>query len=163
MVYCVCFNLYCGGFILFCNVCCICVGFVMFVCVWVCVGFVMCGCFGSMYTVFWLRSFLPWMRFFSPWLRFFHAFFLNCKANARIKLAKTGRGLHSSTLVAICVVLLLFVLFHVLFVCKWILPPGDNPIAVNKYIISRMMFGLGSNVILHIQTVSESRCNCLNT
>jgi len=31
---------------------------------------------------------------------------------------------------------LLFVLFYVLFVCKCVLPPGDNPIAVNKYIIS---------------------------
>jgi len=28
-----------------------------------------------------------------------------------------------------------FVLFYVLFVCKCVLPPGDNPIAVNKYII----------------------------
>jgi len=27
-------------------------------------------------------------------------------------------------------------LFYVLFVCKCVLPPGDNPIAVNKYIIS---------------------------
>jgi hypothetical protein len=31
---------------------------------------------------------------------------------------------------------LLFVLFYVVFVCKCVLPPGDNPIAVNKYIIS---------------------------
>ena len=37
-----------------------------------------------------------------------------------------------------CVVLcfVYFVLFYVLFVCKCVLPPGDNPIAVNKYIIS---------------------------
>jgi len=28
------------------------------------------------------------------------------------------------------------VLFYILFVCKCVLPPGDNPIAVNKYIIS---------------------------
>jgi len=26
-------------------------------------------------------------------------------------------------------------MFYVLFVCKCVLPPGDNPIAVNKYII----------------------------
>jgi hypothetical protein len=32
-------------------------------------------------------------------------FFLSCKANARVKLAKTGHGPHSSTLVCICVVL----------------------------------------------------------
>jgi hypothetical protein len=30
---------------------------------------------------------------------------------------------------------LLFVLFYVVFVCKCVLPPGDNPIAVNKYIL----------------------------
>jgi hypothetical protein len=28
---------------------------------------------------------------------------------------------------------LLFVLFYVLFVCKCVLPPGNNPTAVNKY------------------------------
>jgi len=66
----------------------------------------------------------------------FPCFFLSCKANARLKLAKMGHGPHSSTLVVISVVLLLFVLFYVLFVCKCVLPPGDNPIAVNKYIIS---------------------------
>ena len=31
--------------------------------------------------------------------------------------------------------MLLFVLFYVLFVCKCVLPPGDNPTAVNKCII----------------------------
>jgi hypothetical protein len=50
-----------------------------------------------------------------------------------VKLAKTGHGPHSSTLFVICVVRLLFVLFCVLFVCKCVLPLGDNPIAVNKY------------------------------
>jgi len=56
-------------------------------------------------------------------------------AYAKVKLAKTGHGPQSSTLVVICVVRLLFVLFYVLFVCKCVLSPGDNPIAVNKYII----------------------------
>jgi len=42
----------------------------------------------------------------------FPCFFLSCKANARVKLAKTGHGPHSSRLVAICVVLLLLVLFY---------------------------------------------------
>ena len=32
--------------------------------------------------------------------------------------------------------LLLIVLSYVLFVCKCVLPPGDNPIVDNKYIIS---------------------------
>ena len=66
----------------------------------------------------------------------FPCFFLSCKANARVKLAKTGHGPHSSTLVVICVVRLLFVLLCVLFVCKCVQPPGDNPTAVSKYIIS---------------------------
>jgi hypothetical protein len=66
----------------------------------------------------------------------FPCFFLSCKANARVKLAKTGHGHHSFTLVVICVVRLLFVLFCVLFVCKYLLPPGDNPTSVNKYITS---------------------------
>ena len=65
----------------------------------------------------------------------FPCFSHSCKANARVKLAKTGHGPHSSTLFVICVVRLLFVFFCVLFVCKCVLPPGDNPIAVNKYII----------------------------
>jgi hypothetical protein len=64
----------------------------------------------------------------------FPCLFLSCKANVRVKLAKTGQGSHSYTLCVICVVRLLFMLFYVLFVCKCVLPPGDNPIAVNKYI-----------------------------
>jgi hypothetical protein len=61
-------------------------------------------------------------------------FFLSCKANARVKLAKTGYGPHSTTLVCICVVQLLSVLFYILFVCKCVLPPGDNPTAVTRVI-----------------------------
>ena len=69
----------------------------------------------------------------------FLCFFLSCKANARVKLANTGHGPHSSTLVVICVVRLLFVLFYLLLVCKCVLPPGDNPLTVNKYIISYIL------------------------
>ena len=65
----------------------------------------------------------------------FPCFFLSYKANARVKLGKTGARPALFTIV-ICVVRLLFVLFYVLFVCKCVLPPGDNRIAVNKYIIS---------------------------
>jgi hypothetical protein len=35
----------------------------------------------------------------------FPCFSLSCKANARVKVAKTGHGPHYSTLVVICVVL----------------------------------------------------------
>ena len=50
-----------------------------------------------------------------PW------FFLSCKSNAGLKLAKMEHGPHSSKLLVICVVQLLFVLFCVLFVCKYVL------------------------------------------
>jgi apolipoprotein N-acyltransferase len=63
---------------------------------------------------------------------FVMCFFLSCKTNAMVKLAKTVHGPHSSTLVVICVVWL-FVMFCALFVCKCVLPPGDNPTAVNLY------------------------------
>jgi hypothetical protein len=83
ILHCVCFNFYCGGFILF----------VMGVCV--CVCFVICGCFVNMYSDW---SFLTLTEIFP-------CFLLSCKANARVKFAKTGHGPHSSTLVVICFVL----------------------------------------------------------
>ena len=63
-------------------------------------------------------------------------FFLSCKANARVILAKTGHGQHSSKIVVLLYVL--FVLYCSMYcLCvKCVLPPGDNPIAVNKYIVS---------------------------
>jgi hypothetical protein len=93
------------------------------VCVWV---FVMCGCF--VICILYSEVFLTLTEVFS-------CFFLSCTANARVQLTKTGHSPHSFTLVVICVVRLLIVLFSVLFVCKCVLPPGDKPIAVNKYII----------------------------
>jgi len=82
-----------------------CVGFVMCVCVCVCmcVGFLMCR-----YSSATLTEVCP-------------CSFLSCKANVRVKLAKTGHGPHSSKLVVICVVLLLFVMLYVLFLCKCVL------------------------------------------
>jgi len=79
-------------------------------------------------------------------------FFLSCKANSRVKLAKSGHGPHLFRIVifvvllslccsvvvimlySYCVALLLFVLSYVLIVCTVPLPPGVNPIAVDKYI-----------------------------
>ena len=80
------------------------------------------------------RSMLRVTEVFLTLTEVFPCFFLSCKANPGVKLAKTGDGLHSSTLVVIYVVRFLFVLFYVLFVCKCVLTPGDNPTAVNKYI-----------------------------
>ena len=45
----------------------------------------------------------------------FPCFFLSCKASARVKLAKKGHSPHSFTLVVICVVRLLFLLFYVAY------------------------------------------------
>jgi hypothetical protein len=39
-------------------------------------------------------------------------------------------------------VLLLIVMFYVLFMCKCVLPPGVNPIAVDKYINIKISIGL---------------------
>ena len=88
----------------------------------------------------------------------FSVFFLSCKANARVKLAKSGHGPHLFRIIVFCVVLLivlcyrlyavllllcctvicvallLFLLSYVLIVCTVPLPPGVNPIAVEKYI-----------------------------
>jgi len=46
----------------------------------------------------------------------FLCFFLGCKANARVKLAKMGQVPHSSKLVVICVVLLLLCCYVVICV-----------------------------------------------
>jgi len=74
----------------------------------------------------------------------FSYFFLSCKANARVKPAKTGHGPHSSNFcvvlcifcVVLCIVCLVtfFVLFCV-YMCTELLPSGGYQIAV-KYIIS---------------------------
>jgi hypothetical protein len=81
------------------------------------------------------KVFLNLTQVFLTLTEIFPCFFLGRKANARVKLANTGHGPHSTALVVICVVRLLFVLFYVLFVCKCVLPPVENLLEVNKYII----------------------------
>jgi hypothetical protein len=62
--------------------------------------------------------FLTLIETFLTLTEVFSCFFLSCKANSRVKLAKTGHGPHSSTLVCICVVrMLLFVLFGCYYLC----------------------------------------------
>ena len=80
-----------------------------------CVGFVMCRC----------------LVIYILYPKFFPFFFLNCKANLRVKFAKTGYDPHPAKLVVICVVLCVVCVY----ICTVILSPSDNPIAVNRYII----------------------------
>ena len=47
--------------------------------------------------------------------------FLSCKANARVKPAKTGHGPHSSKIFVVVLYIACFVSFYVLFVCKCVL------------------------------------------
>ena len=89
----------------------------------------------------------------------FPCLFLSCKANAGVKLAKTGHGPHSFTLVAICVVRLLFVLFYVLFVCKCVLSPGDNPTAVNKYMYHIISYHKHTNDTIPNRTHDLPACS----
>jgi hypothetical protein len=76
---------------------------------------------------------------FSTLTEVFPCFFLSCKANARVYLAKDGARpalFLISELRCSMYCFVSIVLFYVLFVCKCVLlPPGVNPIAV-KYIIS---------------------------
>ena len=74
----------------------------------------------------------------------FPSFFLGCKANARVKLAKTGHGPHSSKIV----VLFYVVLYRLCVYVYCTLPPGDNPIVVNKYIIPYIIYHI-SYIIYH--------------
>jgi len=74
----------------------------------------------------------------------FPCFLLSCKANARVKPAKTGHGPHSSKVLFYSMYFLccsVYCLFCVVlcivcvYMCTELLPPGGYPIAV-KYIIS---------------------------
>jgi hypothetical protein len=118
---CTVFVLICTVVVLYGFIMCVCVRACVCVCmggfcnVCICVGFVMCGCFGNMYTVLWLRvscAFSSVVSHMPGW---------NSQRRG------TARTLPHY---------LLFVLFYILFVCKCVLPPGDNPTAVNKHIIS---------------------------
>jgi hypothetical protein len=104
----------------------------------------MCRCV-LVICVLYSEVFLNLTEVFLTLTKVFPCFFLSCKANARIKLKDGARtALYHIILylccsdVIICVVRLLFMLFYVLFVCKCVLPPGDKPIAVNKYIVSNI-------------------------
>jgi hypothetical protein len=88
----------------------------------------------------------------------FPCFFLSCRANTRVWLAKTGHGPHCSCCVVLCIAWL--VSFYVLFVCKCVLyctvlyctvllPPGGDPIAVNNISYIKIWY---CRVLLNILT-----------
>jgi len=71
----------------------------------------------------------------------FPCFFLRCKANARVKPAKTGHGSHSSYFcVVVCIVC--FVSFSVFFVCICVL-----------YYCHRVATQLQLNISYHIMKI----------
>ena len=79
--------------------------------------------------------------------------FLVGKPKGKRPLGRPKRRWEDVGLCIVCVVLCIvcFVSFYVLYVCKCVLlPPGDNPIAVNKYIISVLTFG---RLMTHIYVV----------
>ena len=69
----------------------------------------------------------------------FPCFFLGCKANAGVILAKTGHGPHFSKIVVLLYVL--FVLYYSMYclcvcVCTVLLPPGDTQLQLTNISIS---------------------------
>ena len=87
---------------------------------------------------------------FSTLTEVFPCFSLSCKANARVYLAKTGHGPHSSLIVLFhALIVLFYVLFcvhcvvHVLFVCKCVL-----------YYCHRVSTQLQLNISYHISKQS---------
>jgi hypothetical protein len=79
----------------------------------------MCECFWLYVYCTVTEVFLNLTEVFLTLTEVFPCFFLSCKANTRVKLAKTGHGPHPSTLVLIFVVwLLLFVLFGCYLCCS---------------------------------------------
>ena len=58
------------------------------------------------------------------------------KTNASVNLAKTGHGPHSPNLLCCSMYCMFCVVLFIVCVqmCTVLLPPGNNPIVVNKYI-----------------------------
>jgi hypothetical protein len=73
----------------------------------------------------------------------FLCFFLSCKANARVKPAKTVHGPHSSKFLCCFMYCLFCVVLCIVcvYMCTVLLPPGGYQIAVDIYrIISYQVF-----------------------
>jgi magnesium-transporting ATPase (P-type) len=97
----------------------------------------------------------------------FPFFFLSCKANARVKTAKTGHDPHSSEFLccSMCCLFCVILCIVCVCICTVLLPPGGNPIAVNKYINITNVFvtvqqGLACNDKTHL-TVRKKEPNSI--
>jgi hypothetical protein len=66
----------------------------------------------------------------------FPSFILSCKANARVKLAKTGRPALFLIFVVYDFMFCVVLRIDCVYMYSALLPPCVYPIAVNKYIIS---------------------------
>jgi len=73
----------------------------------------------------------------------FPCFFLSCKANARVKPAKTGHGPHSSKFLCCFMYCLFCVVLCIVcvYMCTVLLPPGGYPIAVKCIILYHIIAG----------------------
>jgi hypothetical protein len=76
-------------------------------------------------VICYLWPYPDWGFFYPDWgfstlIEGFPCFYSSCKANARVQLAKTGHGPHSSQILCFSMYCF-FVLFYVLFVCKCVL------------------------------------------
>jgi len=102
----------------------------------VCVGCVMCGCFGNMYHISCYLCYSVVICVIPLLFVLFRCYLCYSVVICVIPLLFVLFPCYLCYSVVICVIPLLFVLFYVLFVCECVLPLGDNPIAVNKYILS---------------------------
>ena len=80
----------------------------------------------------------------------FPCFFLSCKANARIKPAKTGHGLHSSSFLC-CMYCLFCVVLCIVFVCICVL-----------YCYHRVATQLQLNISYHIISYHIMSCHVMS-
>ena len=87
----------------------------------------------------------------------FPCFFLSCKADARVKPAKTGHGPHSSKFLRCSVYCLFCVVLCTVcvYMCTVLLPAGGYPIAVNQYHIIRTQMFISLYCRMHLLTTTS--------
>jgi hypothetical protein len=88
----------------------------------------------------------------------FPCFFHSCKANARVKPAKTGHGPHSSKFLCCSVYFLCCSMYCLscevlcivcVYMCTELLPPGGYPIVVKYIIYAIYLYIMSHHIILY--------------